>query len=134
MYTYTCTLRKNFIIFPSVWSISFLYLPVQSLPTIETCATRAIGPNGEIKMSKPTGPTNECQYQSDFYGNFKPVRQYINIFASYIVETSSFPPKPSYIDSNTFGITHLTVLSVVKKIGGKNTFIYNPMKNRYLRQ
>ena len=95
------------------------YFSVRSHPTLETCATRIIGQNGEVKMSKITGPTTACQYQSDFYGNFQPVQHYLKALASFIVYTSKFPPKAGYIESYNFGITDFTVHSVVNRIGGK---------------
>ena len=69
-------------------------------------------------MSKTTGHTTACQYQRDFYGNFQPVQQKIVISASYVVDTSTFPQKPAYIDISNFGITDYIVHSVVRKIGG----------------
>ena len=109
------------------------YFQVRSHPTIETCAMRTIGPYGEIKMSTNTGPTTQCQYQSDFYGNFQPVQHHFKVFATYVVDTSMFPPKTGYIESYNFGITDLTVNSVLTRIGGKITlFSFVIFSNTFL--
>ena len=89
-------------------------------PSFETCATKAVGPNGEIKRSKTIGPTTECKYQKDFYGNFLPTGLNYTLLAQFRINTSAFPAKqPSFIDSYHFGVTDVTLDTVLRGIAGK---------------
>lgn len=87
------------------------------IPSFETCATQAIGPNGEKKISQTEGPTNECQYQTDFYGNYKPAIIQYDLLALYKVDASHFPSSP-YIDSSNFGVTDVSLQLILQDVTG----------------
>ena len=94
-------------------------LTATQTPSFETCATRVIGPNGEIKMSKTVGPTTECKYQKEFYGRFQPRQFHYRLLALLLVNTSVFPTEPSFIDSYNFGVTDLSLETLVQSMNGK---------------
>ena len=84
---------------------------------METCATAAIGPNGEKKISKTSGSTSECQYQTDFYGNYKPAIIQYNLLALFKVDASHFP-RSSYIESSNFGVTDVILQIILQGVTG----------------
>ena len=88
-------------------------------PSFETCATKAMGPNNEMKMSQTVGPTTECKYQADYYGSFQPTRLHYRLLAQFKIDTSTFPSKPSYIQSYNFGITDVILEAVSQGITGR---------------
>ena len=97
----------------------YILVNQDNLPTLETCLTNAEGPNLELRRSESTGPTTECKYQSDFYGNFVPVAFNIEVLAFFRVDTSGFPGAPYYIHSYGFGITDAFVLMKKLHVSGK---------------
>ena len=90
---------------------------VSDKPSFEKCATAAIGPNGEKKISKISGSTNECQYQTDFYGNYKPAIIQYNLLALFQVDASHFP-RSSYIESSNFGMTDVSLQIILQGVTG----------------
>ena len=102
----------------NIYRFIISFVIVDTLPTIETCHTEAVGPNLEKKRSGSSGPTNECQYETDFYGNYVPTHLQYDVFASFHINTAAFPQQPSYIDSFGFGITDVEISVTHKSVAG----------------
>lgn len=107
-------IHSNFILPINIVSVS-----VTDKPSIDTCATVAFGPNGEKKASKSVGLTTECQYQSDFYGNFMPTSFQFDLMTSFSVDASLFPKRPKYIDTENFGISDAQIELILQTVNGK---------------
>ena len=97
-------------------------------PSFETCATKVMGPNGEMKVSKTVGPTTECKYQKEFYGGFQPRQLHNRLLAQFLIDTSTFPTKPSFIESYNFGVTDVTLETIVQCMNGKLNLNKNLLK------
>ena len=102
-----------------MYIVSLFYSTATRKPSFETCATKAIGPNNEMEMSQTVGPTTECKYQADYYGSFQPTRLHYRLLAQFKIDTSTFPSKPSYIQSYNFGVTDVILEAVSQGITGK---------------
>ena len=87
-------------------------------PTFETCLTETEGANLEKTRSESNGPTTECQYQADFYGNYIPVTFHYELLAFFRVDASLFPTIPYYIHSQGFGVTDVAVQTVLQSMSG----------------
>ena len=72
-----------------------------------------VGQNGKKKRSESGGPTTNCQYQSDFYGNFQPDNFTYDVAVSFIVDSMPFPSQPWFVTRYDFGISDVE-LQVVK--------------------
>ena len=70
-------------------------------------------------MSKTVGPTTECKYQKEFYGRFQPRQLHYRLLAQFRIETSGFPTKPSFIESYNFGVSDVTLETVLRGIKGE---------------
>ncbi|XP_052788616.1 uncharacterized protein LOC128223376 [Mya arenaria] len=77
-------------------------------PSILTCDTVAIGPNGEKKRAMPSNLLSACQYLQDMYGNYQPSTLQFNLSTEYTIDMSRYSP-PSFIVEQAFGITDTTV-------------------------
>ncbi|XP_052788827.1 uncharacterized protein LOC128223594 [Mya arenaria] len=78
-------------------------------PSILTCDTVAIGPNGEKKRSISSTNSTECLYLQDMYGNYQPSTMQLVLSTEYTIDISSSLPPPSFIVEQNFGITDTTI-------------------------
>ena len=101
--------------------MSFYIIAVSIRPSIETCTTLATGQNGEKKMALSSGETNECQYLQDFYGNFQPETLQYEIVASFHIDSSQFPSQPGYIDSYNFGVSDVSITTILRSATGNHS-------------
>ena len=95
-------------------------ISADTLPVIETCHLEAEGPNGEKKRSGSTGPTTQCIYETEFYGNFIPVKLHFDMMAGLYIDTSLFPYKPHFISSYGFGITDASIEALSWPMAGES--------------
>ncbi|XP_052788825.1 uncharacterized protein LOC128223590 [Mya arenaria] len=93
--------------------------PIQK-PSILTCDTVAIGPNGEKKTAMSSSNSTECQYLQDIYGNYQPTIMQYDLSTEYIIDISSYS-RPSYIVEQNFGITDATVYMQRQSVSGSLT-------------
>ncbi|XP_052788798.1 uncharacterized protein LOC128223561 [Mya arenaria] len=78
-------------------------------PSILTCDTVAVGPNGEKKRAMSSNSSTECRYLQDMYGNYQPSAIQFSFGLEYSIDSSSSLPPPPYIVEQRFGITDATV-------------------------
>ncbi|XP_052788832.1 uncharacterized protein LOC128223598 [Mya arenaria] len=78
-------------------------------PSLLTCDTVAIGPNGETKRAMSSSSSSECQYLRDIYGNYQPKTVRFDLSSEYTIIIPSYLSRPSYIVEERFGITDETV-------------------------
>jgi len=77
--------------------------PTQT-PSILTCDTVAVGPNGEKKRAMSSAATTACRHLQDMYGNFKPSVMEFHMASDLIIDVTSFL-KPAFIVESSFGIS-----------------------------
>ena len=77
-------------------------------PSILTCDTVAVGPNGEKKRAMSSAVSTACDYLQDMYGNFQPSVMEFDMASDFIIDVTSIS-KPAFIVESNFGISDSTV-------------------------
>jgi len=91
-------------------------------PSINTCNTKAIGPNGEKKRAMSSKSSTHCQYLADMYGNFKPsYMTYDMVIDLHIYPSSS---RPYFIAESRFGLREASFYIERRDVRGKQGFLY----------
>jgi len=89
-------------------------------PTIETCETKIVGPNGEMKRAESMTALTDCYSLADFYGNFQPRRLIFDIMAEFTVDIGN-PTKPRFISESNFGVTDTTLSINIQPVTGNTS-------------
>jgi len=77
-------------------------------PSILTCDTVAVGPNGEKKRAMSSAASTACDYLQDMYGNFQPSVMEFHMASDFIINVTSIS-KPAFIVESNFGISDSTI-------------------------
>jgi len=77
-------------------------------PSIVTCDTVAVGPNGEKKRAMSSAASTACENLQDMYGNFQPSVIEFDMASDFIIDVTSIS-KPAFIVESNFGISDSTV-------------------------
>ncbi|XP_052790278.1 uncharacterized protein LOC128224473 isoform X2 [Mya arenaria] len=86
-------------------------------PSISTCDTVAIGPNGEMKRAMSSTSSSACQFLQDMYGNYQPSVMQFDLDTDYSINISS-SSRPSFIVEQNFGITDTTIYIKHQSVSG----------------
>ncbi|XP_052789243.1 uncharacterized protein LOC128223852 [Mya arenaria] len=90
-------------------------------PSIVTCDTVVVGPNGEKKKARSSSSSIACQYLQDMYGNYQPTMVQFKMSSDYTNNIPSYLIRPSYIIEEGFGITDATVYMQRQTVSGSLT-------------
>jgi len=110
--------RRVLIDGAAIYSGNTTCQPTQT-PTILTCDTVAVGPNGEKKRAMSSATPFTCANLQDMYGNFQPYMMQFNMTSNsttYVASTS----KPAFIIASNFGISDSTIYIKHRRVNGKN--------------
>jgi len=91
--------------------------PTQT-PSILTCDTMAVGPNGEKKRAMSSEASTACEYLQDMYGNFQPSVMEFDMSSDLIIDISNIS-KPAIIVESNFGISDSTIRIKHMAISGR---------------
>jgi len=91
-------------------------------PSINTCDTVAIGPNGEKKRAMSSTSNTDCQYLADMYGNFNASNMTYNMVIDLNIFTSS--SRPDFIAESRFGLREASIYIERRDVRGKQGFLY----------
>ena len=92
--------------------------PTQT-PSILTCDTVAVGPNGEKKRAMSSAASTACEHLKDMYGNFQPSVIEFDMSSDLIIDVTDIP-KPAIIVESNFGISDSTIRIKHMTTSGKN--------------
>jgi len=87
-------------------------------PSILTCDTVAVGPNGEKKRAMSSEASTACENLQDMYGNFQPSVMEFDMASDLIIDVSSIL-KPAFIVESNFGISDSTIRIKHMTVNGK---------------
>jgi len=109
--TQDCTCAPGFnkesIFGASIDSGNTICQPTQK-PSILTCNTVAVGPNGQKKRAMSSAASTACENLQDMYGNFHPSVMEFHMTSDLIIDVTSIS-KPAFIVESNFGISDSTV-------------------------
>ena len=92
-------------------------------PTILTCDTVTVGPNGEKKRAMSSAASTACEYLQDMYGNFQPSAMEFDMASDFTIDTVNNITKPAFIKVSNFGISDSTVRINRIAVNGMHTRI-----------
>jgi len=125
--TKDCTCAANFskvsLPDPYINSGNTTCQPTQT-PTILTCDTVAIGPNGEKKRAMSSAASTACENLQDMYGNFQPSVMEFHVASDFTINVSSIT-KPAFIVESNFGISDSTIRINKLTVDGMYRFFYS---------
>ncbi|XP_052789246.1 uncharacterized protein LOC128223857 [Mya arenaria] len=116
--TKDCSCAAGFSIVSDSWETSCQ--PTKK-PSILTCDTVVIGPNGEKKRAMSSSSSTACQDLQDMYGNYQPTTVKFDLSSEYTIYIPSYLSRPSYIVEERFGITDVTVYMQRQSVSGSLT-------------
>jgi len=93
--------------------------PTQT-PTILTCDTMAVGPNGEKKRALSQTATTACADLQDMYGNFQPYTMQFDMTSNFTIDSTN-ASKPAFIFEANFGITDSIIYIKHRSVIGKKS-------------
>jgi len=92
-------------------------------PTILTCDTVTVGPNGEKKRAMSSAASTACAYLQDMYGNFQPSVMEFDMTSDFTIDTVNNITKPAFIKVSNFGISDSTIRINHMTVNGMRTFL-----------
>ena len=90
-------------------------------PTILTCDTVAVGPNGEKKRAMSSAASSACEHLQDMYGNFRPSFMQFTM-TSELTITISNTSQPEFIVESNFGVSDSTIHIIKSSVIGMKCF------------
>ncbi|XP_053392349.1 uncharacterized protein LOC128555022 [Mercenaria mercenaria] len=91
-------------------------------PSILTCNTVAVGPNGERKQAMSSGNSTACQYLTNMYGNFQVSSFQFHMSAEFTVDIAGYT-RPRFIKESNFGITDTTINMIKTSVSGSRSTV-----------
>ncbi|XP_052789886.1 uncharacterized protein LOC128224179 [Mya arenaria] len=128
--TKDCLCAAGFSIVSDSWETSCQ--PTKK-PSILTCDTVVIGPNGEKKRAMSSSSSTACQYLQDMYGNYQPTTVKFDLSSEYTIYIP-YSSHPSHIAEERFGITDATVYMQRQSVSGSFTTLSTNRRLTYSSQ